>query len=219
MKYTINFVNGNRLVTIGFIGVVLSFALPPYLHITFNTEDTLMIGLIPSMLVISCLLAYFSSKRSQYFLVNDDGLYTSKHGLIKWGEVRGLELKDGAGTEVLIIRFKLRGRIVIPSKIDDSLNRQTFVAFREDVASHISRATAAAETKTIQHSYAYSGKGYRVFGYILLLALFLLTPYVFYLLVTEGMTAKKMVSVLVVYTLTLPMLGRIFRDEIVGRMR
>lgn len=76
-----------------------------------------------------------------------------------------------------------------------------------------------SEVGTMQHSYAYGGKGYRIFGYILLLVLFLFTPYVLYSLVIGDMTAGKFVSVIVVYSVTLPMLGRIFREEIFGKTK
>mgnify|MGYP005752508821 CR=1 FL=1 len=94
MEYNIKYINGNRLAALGLPGLILSFAFPLYLKIHFNIDDAWMIGLMPSMLVMSCLMAYFASKRSEYFLVNEDGLHTSKHGLVKWSEVHGLDLED-----------------------------------------------------------------------------------------------------------------------------
>jgi hypothetical protein len=163
-------------------------------------------------------MAYFASKRNEYFLVNEDGLHTSKHGLVKWSEVHGLDLEDRLEAEVLTIRFKLKEKIVIPSKIEESANRQNFVAFREDVERRVAEAPNS-EVGTMQHSYAYGGKGYRMFGYILLLALFLFTPYVLYVLVIGEMTPGKSGSVVLFYGCVLPMLGRIFREEIFGKTK
>jgi hypothetical protein len=218
MEYNIKFINGNWLVAIGLTGIILSFAFPLYLKINFNIDEALMIGLIPSMLIVSCLIAYFASKRSEYFLVNEDGLHTSKHGLVKWSEVHGLNLEDRLEAEVLTIRLSLKEKIVIPSRIEESPNRQTFVAFRKDIEKRVSEASNT-EVGTTQESYAYGGKGYRMLGYMLLLTVFLFTPYVLYILIMGDMTAKKFVAVIVVYSVTLPMLGRIFREEIFGRTK
>lgn len=198
--------------------MILSIALPIFLNINFNIKEALMIGVIPLMLVISCFTAYFASKRSEYFLVNEDGLHTSKHGLVKWSEVHSLDLEERLESEVLTIRLRLKEKIVIPSRIEESLSRQTFVAFTKDVERRISEASDS-EIGPLQQSYAYGGKGYRMLGYLFLLTLFLFTPYVLYTLVIGDMTAKKFVSVIVVYSVTLPILGRIFRDEIFGKTK
>ncbi|NDK55046.1 hypothetical protein [Pontibacter fetidus] len=218
MEYNIKFINGDRLLAIGLAGMILSMSLPIYLKINFNIKEALMIGLIPSMLVISCITAYFASKRNEYFLVNEDGLHTSKHGLVKWSEVHSLDLEDRLEAEVLTIRLRHNEKIVIPSRKEESPNRQTFVAFREDIEKRFSEEPNT-EVGAIQESYAYGGKGYRMLGYTLLLTLCLLTPYVLYVLVIGDMTAKKFVSVIVVYSVTLPMLGRIFREEIFGKTK
>ena len=217
MEYNIKFVNGNRLILLGVTGMILSVTIPIYLRINFNLDEALMIGLIPSILIISWFVAYLVSKQNEYFLITNDGLQTTKHGLVKWNEVHGLDIKDTHEHEVLAIRFKLREKISIPSKINDSPNRQTFVAFREDMERRVLEARNS-EDGIMQHSYAYGGKGYRVLGYVLLLALILLTPYVLYVVAIGEMTAAKSISVFVVYASVLPLLGRIFRDEIFGRI-
>lgn len=218
MEYSFKFVNGNRLVAIGVPGLFISILAPVYLKVNFAFSDAWMFGLMASMLFISCLTAYFTSKQNEYFLITDDGLHTSKHGLVRWGEVQGLKIVDSVEHEVLTIRFQEKEKISIPSAIIGNPNRQTFVAFREEMERRLLEARSP-EDEPVKHAYAYSGKGYRVLGYVLLLALLLFTPYVLYLVIMGEMTAEKLVSAIVVYGSVLPGLGRIFRDEIFGKIK
>lgn len=218
MAYNFKFISGNRLVAIGVPGILLSFLAPVYLKVNFALNDALMFGLMASMLVIICLIAYTTSKRSEHFLVTDDGLHTGKHGLVKWNEVQGVKIVNSHEHEVLTIRFQQKEKISIPSEIIGNPNRQTFIDFRQDLEKRLSE-TNGAKDAAIQHSYAYGGKGYRVLGYILLLALFLFTPYVLYLVIMGEMTAEKSVSVIVFYGSVLPGLVTIFRDEIFGKTK
>lgn len=218
MEYNFKFVNGNRLVTIGVPGIFISLLAPVYFKVNFALVDAWMFGLMASLLVIFCLLAYLTSKRSENFLITDYGLQTSKHGLVKWGEVQGLKIVDSLEHEVLTIRFQGKEKISIPSEIIGNPNRQTFIAFREEMERRLSEARSP-EDELVQRAYAYSGKGYRALGYILLLALILFTPYVLYSVVMGEMTTGKSVSVIVVYGSVLPVLSRIFRDEIFGKTR
>jgi hypothetical protein len=218
MEYTFKFVNGNRLAAIGAPGVLFSFLFPVYLKVSFALVDAWMFGLMASLLVITCLIAYLTSKRNENFLITDDGLHTSKHGLVRWDEIQGLKVVDSVEHEVLTVRFQEKENISIPSQIMGNPNRQTFVAFREEMERRLSEARSP-EDAPVQHAYAYSGKGYRAVGYVLLLALVLSIPYVLYSVAMGEMTVGKSVSAIVCIGGLLPLLGRIFRDKLFGKTR
>ncbi|MEJ8756728.1 hypothetical protein WG947_06965 [Pontibacter sp. H259] len=203
MEYKIKYIAGGRLIAIGSIGMVLSIAIPIYLQINFGISSGLMGGLILLGTLLSFYLAYLASKQSEHFIINDQGLTTRKHGEILWKEIQSLNLEDRNEHEVFTIKFRFNHKISIPSKIDESQNRETFVAFKEEVERRITEALSPVD-ELPQYSNAYDRKVYRYLAYIITIVLILLTPYVLYLVVAGEMTLKKLSAILLIYASSIP---------------
>jgi hypothetical protein len=216
MEYTINFTNSNRLIGIGVIGMVLSSTIPIFLRISVGLDKTIMGWLFLTGILLPWIIAYFVSKQKETFLVNEIGLLTRKYGFIKWQQVEDLKLLDNVDDELFTIRLQSGTKIRIPSAINESPNRKTFLAFKSEVQSRVAQSRNATHN-IIQHAYTFEGKGYRLLGYIFILALIIVTPYAIFLWVTGGMSAGKFVSAIVVYSSALPIIAKIFRNELFGR--
>ena len=210
MEYKIKFIAGGRLIVIGFVGMVLSIAIPICLQINFGISSGLMGGLILSGTLLSFYLSYRASKQSEHFIINDQGLTTRKHGEIPWKEIHSLNLEDRNEHEVFTIKFRFNHKISIPSKIDESQNREIFVAFKQEVERRITEEIRPTDG-LLHYSNAYDRKVYRYLSYIITIVLILLTPYVLYMVVAGEMTLKKLSAFLLIYASPIPLIVNIMQ--------
>ena len=215
MEYTIKFTNGKRFIAFALLGMVLLIAIPIILRIKFGFDETTMIVLCFSGLVLPWFIGYFAAQQKVTILLSEDGLFTKKYGLIKWPEVDSLGLMDNNETEIFTIRLQSGKKISIPSTINNSLNRQTFLSFKNEVQSQIAQRKNTSQS-TIQHSYAFEGKGYRLFGYALILILIIVTVYAITVGFKGEISGKELTGLITAYGAGLPMIARIFRKELFG---
>jgi hypothetical protein len=146
-------------------------------------------------------------------MINDNGLTTKKYGRIQWDEVHSLNLENRNEHEVFTIRFKFNQRISIPSKIDKSQNRETYVAFQEEVVRRVAEVKRTGD-EIVQYSNPYAGKVYRYLAYAMIIVLILLTPYVLYLTITGELTLKKLSAILLIYASTMPLIFNVAQAKI-----
>lgn len=216
MEYNIKFIQAGRLLGIGIVGNIISIIVPIYLKNSSIINVNQVGGLFLSGFVFSWVLAYFTSKRSDYYHINNEGLLTKKFGLVKWKDIKSLKLVDYSESEIYTIRFHGNRKITIPSKINNSTNRKTFVAFINEIEKRVSQERGSIKEIT-QYAYAYEGKGIRIMGYVTILMLLIITPYVVYCWITGKMEAKKIGALATIYGSALPFLYNIFRKRLFGR--
>jgi hypothetical protein len=215
MDYNIKYFNGLKLIAIGTIGMTFSIALPIYLKINFNLDHKIMVLLISSGSLISWILGYLMSKKNEFFTVNEKGLFNRKFGWIKWEDVESVNLKDYYENEILTIRFKLKHKISIPSNINSSQNRSQFLAFKKDLINWVSRVPNS-KSGIIHKTYAYAGKGFKLLGYISILAIILVTIYTINSWMEGEMSARKIPALIMVYSSAFTLIARIFRGSFSG---
>ncbi|MBD1399035.1 hypothetical protein H9Q13_17850 [Pontibacter sp. JH31] len=210
MEYNIKFVAGGRLIAVGFVGMVLSISIPVYLEVNFGISGGLMGGLILSGTLLSFYLAYLVSKQSEHFIINDQGLTSRKHGEILWNEIHSLNIEDRNELEVFTIKFRFDQEISIPSKIDESQNRKTFVAFKEEVERRMTEEIRPTD-ELLQYSNHYDRKVHRYVAYVMTIVLILLIPYILYLVVAGEMTLKKLSAILLIYGSSMPLIVNVMQ--------